>query len=585
MKVALYARYSSDNQRDASIEDQLRICRARAEREGWQVVDSYTDRAISGASLIRPGIQELIADGLKRRFEVILTESLDRLSRDQEDIAGLYKRMRFAGVTIITLSEGEVSELHIGLKGTMGALYLKDLADKTRRGLRGRVEEGKSGGGLCFGYDVVKQFDASGEAIRGDRTINETEAAVVRRIFADYLAGKSSRTIAMALNHEGVAGPQGKEWGPTTIHGNPKRGVGILNNELYVGKLVWNRLRYLKDPDTGKRVSRLNPESEWVTQDVPELRIVDQEVWDAAKARQKALAYEPPAEPGENTLNDRRRPKHLFTGLVKCGCCGSGYTMISKDLLGCFGARNKGICDNRLNIRRDALEKSVLQGLHTHLMEPGLFKEFCAEFTREVNRRRIERSTDLDAARRELDRTVRDLDKAIDAILSGIPPLQLKERMEKLEARKADLTEMLANADEPPPLLHPNMAEIYHQRISTLYGDLKNEETTAQAALTFRSLVDQIEMVPEGNDLQIVLRGDLAAILRFAANKKNPDVLSEVGVLTDLLSQGSVVAGKRNIRSLRNGTNEKGDPFGSPSAISQESVVAGAGFEPTTFRL
>ncbi|WEO71557.1 recombinase family protein [Agrobacterium vitis] len=143
MKVALYARYSSDNQRDASIEDQLRICRTRAEREGWTIVDSYTDRAISGASLIRPGIQELIADGLKRRFDVILTESLDRLSRDQEDIAGLYKRMRFAGVSIVTLSEGEVSELHIGLKGTMGALYLKDLADKTRRGLRGRVEEGQ----------------------------------------------------------------------------------------------------------------------------------------------------------------------------------------------------------------------------------------------------------------------------------------------------------------------------------------------------------------------------------------------------------------------------------------------------------
>ncbi|MGV6875989.1 recombinase family protein [Pseudochelatococcus sp. B33] len=323
MKVALYARYSSDNQRDASIEDQLRICRARAEHEGWQIVDSYMDRAVSGASLIRPGIQELIADGLKRRFDVILTESLDRLSRDQEDIAGFYKRMRFAGIAIITLSEGEISELHIGLKGTMGALYLKDLADKTRRGLRGRVEDGKSGGGLCFGYDVVKQFNANGEAIRSERKINEAEAAVVRRIFADYLAGQSSRTIAMALNHEGIPGPQGSEWGPTTIHGNPKRGVGILNNELYVGKLVWNRLRYLKDPDTGKGVSRLNPESEWVVQDVPELRIVDQDVWDAAKERQKALAYEPATLPGENTLNDRRRPKHLFTALVKCGCCGA----------------------------------------------------------------------------------------------------------------------------------------------------------------------------------------------------------------------------------------------------------------------
>lgn len=88
MKVALYAGYSSDNQRDASIEDQLRLCRARADREGWKIVDSYTDRAISGASLLRPGVQELIADGLERRFDLVLTESLDRLSRDQEDIAG-----------------------------------------------------------------------------------------------------------------------------------------------------------------------------------------------------------------------------------------------------------------------------------------------------------------------------------------------------------------------------------------------------------------------------------------------------------------------------------------------------------------
>lgn len=543
MKVALYARYSSDNQRDASIEDQLRICRARAEREGWKVVGSYTDRAISGASLIRPGVQELIADGLKRRFDIVLTEALDRLSRDQEDIAGFYKRMRFADVTIITLSEGEVSELHIGLKGTMGALYLKDLADKTRRGLRGRIEERKSGGGLCFGYDVVKQFDANGEAIRGDRRINDAEATVVRRIFAEYLAGKSSRTIAMTLNRECLSGPQGKQWGPTTIHGNPKRGVGILNNELYVGKLVWNRLRYLKDPDTGKRVSRLNPQSEWVIQSVPELRILDQEVWESAKARQKILAYEPPSEPGENTLNARRRPKHLFTGLVKCGCCGSGYTMISKDLLGCFGARNKGTCDNRLNIRRDALEKSVLHGLHTHLMEPGLFKEFCAEFTREVNRRRMERSSDLVGWRSECDRIERELTKLLTAIKAGGPIESIVVDMKRLESRKMELTQMLANSDEPPPLLHPNMAEIYHQRISALYGYLQDEETTAQAAQTFRSLVDRIELFPEGDDLQIVLRGDLAAILRFAANKKNPDVLSEAGVLDALLSQGSVVAG------------------------------------------
>lgn len=143
------------------------------------------NRAISGASLIRPGIQELIADGLKRRFDGILTESLDRLSRDQDDIAGLYKRMRFTGVSIVILSEGEVSELHIGLRGTIRALYLKDLADKTRRGLHGRVEEGKSGGGLCYRYDVMRNVDASGETSRSVHTITEPEANIIRRIFTE----------------------------------------------------------------------------------------------------------------------------------------------------------------------------------------------------------------------------------------------------------------------------------------------------------------------------------------------------------------------------------------------------------------
>lgn len=128
----------------------------------------------------RSGIQALVMDSARRRFDMVMAEALDRISRDQEDIAGIYKRMRYADVKMFTLSEGEISELHVGLKGTMNALFLKDLADKTRRGLRGRVEDGKSGGGLCYGYDVVKKFDERGEAARGDRTINEAEAGIVR---------------------------------------------------------------------------------------------------------------------------------------------------------------------------------------------------------------------------------------------------------------------------------------------------------------------------------------------------------------------------------------------------------------------
>jgi DNA invertase Pin-like site-specific DNA recombinase len=208
MKVALYARYSTDNQRDASIVDQFRVCRAFAEKQGWHVVHEYSDHAISGASLLRTGVQALIADALAGRFQLVLAEAMDRLSRDQEDIAGLYKRMAYANVKIVTLSEGEVTHLHVGLKGTMNALFLKDLADKTRRGQRGRVELGKSGGGKTYGYDVVRQFAPNGEPMRGDRSINAKEAEVVRRIFRDYVAGKSPKRIATELNKEGVLAPR-----------------------------------------------------------------------------------------------------------------------------------------------------------------------------------------------------------------------------------------------------------------------------------------------------------------------------------------------------------------------------------------
>ncbi len=143
-RVALYARYSSDLQRDASIEDQLRVCREHAAKQGWDVVDSYTDRAMSGASMLRPGLQELLADAGNRRFHLILTEGLDRLSRDQEDTARIFKHLNFAGVKLWTIAEGEVGELHIGFKSTLNALYLKDLAAKTHRGLSGRIEAGKS---------------------------------------------------------------------------------------------------------------------------------------------------------------------------------------------------------------------------------------------------------------------------------------------------------------------------------------------------------------------------------------------------------------------------------------------------------
>jgi hypothetical protein len=132
-------------------------------------------------------------------------------------------------VNIVTLTEGGITHLHIGFKGTMNALFLKDLAEKTHRGLRGRIEDGKSAGGLCYGYRVVKTI-SGGSVTTGEREIEAAEAAVVLRLFRDFIAGVSPKQIAKNLNREGVPGPFGGAWSPSTIYGNAKRGTGILNN-------------------------------------------------------------------------------------------------------------------------------------------------------------------------------------------------------------------------------------------------------------------------------------------------------------------------------------------------------------------
>jgi len=190
-RAVIYARFSTDMQSDASIEDQERTCRDYAARQGLDVVETYADRAISGASLMRSGVQKLMRDARGRRFDVVISEGLDRLSRNQADIAQIYQSLAFADVMIETVTEGAISEMHIGLKGTMNAMYLKDLAQKTHRGLKGRALSGKSAGGITYGYRALTRLDASGTLLRGDREIDADQAKHVRRIFQDYAKGLS----------------------------------------------------------------------------------------------------------------------------------------------------------------------------------------------------------------------------------------------------------------------------------------------------------------------------------------------------------------------------------------------------------
>jgi site-specific DNA recombinase len=514
MRVALYARYSDDKQRAASIDDQLRDCRAYAARQGWHVVATFSDAAISGASLLRPGVQSLLRCALAGDVDVVLTEALDRLSRDQEDTAGLFKRLRFAGVQLVTISEGEISHLHVGLKGTMNALYLIDLADKTRRGLRGRVEAGKSGGGVCYGYRVVRTLDP--EAY-GERAIDEGQAAVVRRIFRAFVEGTAPKAIARMLNAEGVPGPRGVAWSPSTIHGHASRGTGILNNELYIGRLVWNRQRFVKDPDTGRRVARLNPKDAWVTTDVPHLRIVDDALWDAAKARQAAARRN-----AQTGIVRNRRPKYLFSGLTKCATCGGGFILSSRDQLVCFNARERGTCGNRRKIGRQEVEERVLRAMRERLFDRECFEEFCRAYTKEMTRLRRELLAEAAGAKRELATTERKIKEILRALSDGYRCESWKAELLELEARKAELAR-LTTAPELPAL-HPAMADAFRAKAETLAAGLLDDERHDAARQALRGFIEKIVIPPDGV-LQLV--GNLGAMLAMADGRS----LDSVGIV------------------------------------------------------
>ncbi len=561
LRCALYARYSSDQQRPASIEDQFRVCREHAEREGWKIVGTYRDSAISGDSVIlRPGVQALLEDARRGAFEIVVAEALDRISRDQADVATLYKHLRFAGVTIFTLAagEGEINELHVGLKGTMNALFLKDLAAKTHRGLRGRVEAGKSGGGICYGYDVVKLHDEAGERIRGEREINEAAAEIVRRIFREFAAGTSPRAIARRLNDEGIPGAKGRLWSDSVLRGHARRGTGLLNNELYIGPAGVEPPALPEEPghrQAGRARQPARGMDNRRGSGAPHRRrravagrqgpagracreIRHRHRGDAERSRQPHERRPPAALPALRAARMRRLRR-------------GPYSMRGQGRYGCSNHVMTGSCANSRTIQRVEIEERVLAGLKDKLMEPEAAAEAMKAYAEETNRLNRERRASGASDRAELAGIEKKIASMLDAIEEGGYVRGMSDRLRELEARQDEINERLSAAPVDIPDVHPNIAGVYRRKVERLAEALADSRDRDQAAEAIRGLIERIVLTPgaKRGELHAALHGDLGTILEWAGSGRAKGA-------TDILRGGMSV-----------------------------SVVAGAGFEPATFRL
>lgn len=521
MKAALYARYSSDRQNERSIADQFAVLERHAEARGWQIVARFEDAAISGAAMAnRPGLQTMMLAAGAGAFEAVLVEDEDRLARNLEHQAHIFNRLRHAGVAIATLATDRIGILEVGLKGVMSELYLVNLSQKTRRGMRSNAEKGLATGARTYGY--------RGEA-GGRVTIVETEAAIIREIFDRYGKGETPRELAADLNRRGVPSPKASHWNASTIHGDPSRGNGILEAELYNGVKVFNRMLVVKDPDTGKRLPKLKPRADWRRVSVEHLRIVSPEAWAAARAR-KGEHVERPATVGA-------RKATLFSGLLKCGCCGASYVSYSKTRLICASHRERGavVCANARMPLRAPIEARVLEALQRRLCKP----EAAAIYARKYREEWAAQAKAHAGERQPLEKRIAELrrreDRIVEAFTSGDAPRSMLAKAKDYEterlALEAELAALEARAGAAPAIeLHPSAPANY----AKLVGEIRAALAAAQADATAagrealdaaRRLVLRVDVTPDAaaeDGYRLDLVGDLALFLEAPAHARPP---------------------------------------------------------------
>jgi site-specific DNA recombinase len=421
------------------------------------------------------------------------------------------------------------------VRAALDSEYLEDLKRHTRRGMTGRVRDGLSAGGLTYGY-------APGEK-KGERVVVEHEAAVVRRIFEEYAAGRSPRAIAEGLNAEVIKPPRGRDWQASAINGNSVRGSGILMNALYDGRLVWNRVSMHKDPDTGRRVSRPNPESEWITKPVPHLRIVDVELFAKVQAAKTAR--------GKRRPERAHRPKHLLAGLLRCGCCGSAMAVnnvrTNSRRIYCGRRKEGGRCANGKTYKLEPIEARVVMALKAQLTDPRAIERYLATYQAERKRLAKEGAGKREALERSLAQAKREIERVVDAIAMGtISDMDARKRLVEPRRRRDSAEAELATLAPPVKVteLHPAAVTHYLAAVEDLGGMLSRRT------------------VKGGEDVASALRELIAAVVVHPAHKGDPrlEVRGRLARLTgaqDLFPQQEI----------------------------PPTVVAGAGIEPATYGL
>ena len=511
LRVAVYARFSSDNQKDRSIDDQVRLCRENVERRDGTLTDELvlTDYAVSGASNSRAGFDRLLGLIETRQIDLVVTESLDRLSRDLGDADRLWKLAKFHEVRLICVSDGidsihDGARLQFAFKAIMSDEYLADLSKKTRRGLQGAAKKGQATGGLPYGYRSQPIWNGGREPEGYEILIDEGQAPVVIRIFDMYRDGYSILSIAKRLNDDGIDPPRAssrkhptKFWKKGTIR-------EMVRNRSYIGQWSFGQKRWHKCPVTRRRRYRLNPKDKVIEEYRPHLRIIDASLWEAVQERMEAVAEK--YKGGGKAGAPGARTAYPFSGLLSCGVCGAPMVNAggsSAVYYRCSGAHSGGTCANDKPVREDVLVSAALAELKRVLTETDLLDEARSRIRQRLKTFTVKKDDERKRLTSQIEQFDVEVQNLVEFIRSTDPTSSpgsfeavrgsLERSTNERKRLQAHLDSLGSEPKDPPRL--PTVDEIT-TLVLDIEARIKDEPTVAREAIRRMLNGLRIDMYP-----------------------------------------------------------------------------------------
>lgn len=529
MRALAYARKSTRDERAdeaKSVTQQIEHVRAFAEKKGWTLADRhiFKDDGVSGretASLT--GRAEMFEAAERGEADVLVVFDLDRLTRDDAEPVALLKRLKDAGLDVwesgnpsagpIPLAK-VMDRFLVGAKGMAKALEAEAGAERTHRALSEKARKGHATGKPPFGFRVV---DIDPTAEKGDKryVIEESEATIVRDIFARIAGGKGFRSTALALNAEGIASPKPYKRKDTaknlkTVAGWTPNGLkALLTNEIYRGQLVWNRTRSVIRRGRKTKVAR--PESEWIIAELPaELRIVPQELWDRAHAR-LAASREVYLRNSAGRLDSKPESglgaKYLLSGFLKCSLCHGNLIAVENGrAYVCSTAYKRGAsaCSATKRHSLKALDERVLALLDKRVLSVEALEELAEQYKNLADRaEQSDREKQVIAA--EVADITAERERLVDVVAKGLsssPAIlaAIQQKDQALTDAKARLEHAEGEGGARAYLRSPEFRERFLATVEAHRAYLAGEATPSVAVqrAVLRKHASFITVAPDG---------------------------------------------------------------------------------------